>query len=231
MNYSNKSRLNLADFIVLSVLFFGYFSAVSIWGYFYAPVLDPISASSFSDEANWFTVTIELCALIVAFIYLYLRRFDFSLIPISVGKSTLPWALGLVLLGALLSDTLLYGSYWLISGENPFLGVAKVESFFSHISIGLLVFAFVNGFYEELFFMGLAFAVKPEHTQKALVLSVFVRFIFHIYQGLPSAFAIALTGVAFILLRKKVGSIVPFILAHAVFDLFGAGIIGLLLSL
>lgn len=228
----NHSLLTYLDFLVLSVIFFGYFSYVSILGYFSTPVLDPISASSFSSSANWISIATELVLLLIAIFYLVWRQFDFKKLDFGVHKMTLPLALALVVIGALTTDLVLYGGYWLLSGQNPFVGFGETlpSSLFAHINISLLAFALVNGFFEEVFFMGLAFAVSPKYRPYALITSVFVRFIFHIYQGLSSAFAIATVGVVFIairhiLLKRHIKSITPFILAHAVFDVFGASIV------
>lgn len=228
---SAKRPLTYLDFVVLSFIFFGYFAYVSVVGYIHEPTPDPILASSFSDDANWSSILIELTFLVVAGIYLWWRKFDVKLLDFSVNKMTLPMVIGLLIVGGLTTDLVLYGSYGISTGDSPFIPDATQAQtdLFAHISIALLLFAVVNGFYEELFFMGLTFAVLPKHRLYALISSVFVRFIFHIYQGLWSAVAIAMMGVVFIALRQKIKSITPFAIAHAVFDVFGAGIIFLFL--
>lgn len=223
-----KKPLNYLDFLILTLIFFGYFSYLSLASYFSAPEPESISAASFSDSANWLTIGTELVLLAIAYGYLYRRQFDFSRLSFSVNKMTLPLTLALVLIGGLISDAVLYGSHWLLSEPSSYVESGEaVQSgdFFAHINGGLLLFALVNGFFEELFFMGLAFAVKSEDRRFALITSVLIRFIFHLYQGFWSAFAIAAVGLAFIFIRQKITSITPFILAHALFDLFGAGLL------
>lgn len=238
--HRTKKPLNYLDFVVLSLIFFGYFTYVSITGYLASPVSEPISVGSFDNTANWASIATELVLLILALLYLLWRKFDFGLLNFSLNKATLPLACGLVLAGALATDLVMYGGYWLWSGQNPFsdggqmgggtASSAQTAGLFAHISLSLVVFSLVNGFFEELYFMGLAFAVRPQHRLYALITSVFVRFIFHIYQGILPALGIALTGVVFILLRQKIKSITPFVLAHAVFDVFGASVLFWLLS-
>ncbi|MFB2538465.1 MULTISPECIES: CPBP family intramembrane glutamic endopeptidase [unclassified Acinetobacter] len=94
----------------------------------------------------------------------------------------------------------------------------------SRLSPSLSVFSFLNGFYEELFFMGLVMATQVKYLRHAIVYSLFVRFIFHLYQGIAGASTILTLGFVFLLWRKKVNSLVPFMLAHAYFDLFGLGL-------
>lgn len=126
-------------------------------------------------------------------------------------------------------DICIYGSYWLQYNIHPFSYLSSWNSDISNIiediNIWLLLFALLNGFFEEFFFMGLVFAVGGRFKIMAIVASVLIRFGFHIYQGLPSALGIALMGLSFILVRQKYTSIVPFVLVHSLFDLFGAGVL------
>lgn len=228
MKIEHKKALHWVDFVVLSLIFFGYFTYNSILLWSYRTEETPsVDASSFSDAENWWGIATELVFLCIATIYLLLRRFDFKLLNFSVGKKSLLALVILVIFGGLASDIIIYGDLWMSTGQNPFNYVAPNQppSDFSYITWGLLAFALVNGFYEELFFMGLTFAVKSQYRIYTIVASIFVRFIFHIYQGLVPAIGIALLGVVFILVRTKVKSLVPFTLAHALFDVFGAGIL------
>lgn len=89
----------------------------------------------------------------------------------------------------------------------------------------LLLACALNGFYEEVFFLGLVFAARPGKLRQAIVLSLFVRYAFHTYQGLVSAFIITSLGPVFVLFRRHIRSLVPFVLAHAVFDVFGLSLL------
>lgn len=89
------------------------------------------------------------------------------------------------------------------------------------ISLSHLLFALLNGFYEELFFLGLVFAVRPRLLPAAFAFSLFVRFIFHVYQGIIGALSITTLGLVFYLYRRKISTLIPFMLAHSFFDLYG----------
>nr|WP_283162941.1 CPBP family intramembrane glutamic endopeptidase [Moraxella sp. Tifton1] len=88
-------------------------------------------------------------------------------------------------------------------------------------SPSLLLFALINGFYEEVFFVGLVALTAKKHLPLAIVLTLLVRFAFHTYQGLAGALTITTLGMVFLLLRRKSDELLPFTLAHSFFDLFG----------
>ncbi len=226
---STKRLLNLTDFGVLALIFFGYFIFLSVWMYFETADPQPPSAGSFSGYQNIFTIILELVLLSIAGLYLWWRRFDFSVLDFSVKWYTLPVMLALILLGGSIVDVCIYGSYWFKYGVNPIAYFSAWNSngggdLFGHINIWLLLFALLNGFFEEFFFMGLTFAVDAKYKVVAIVASVFIRFGFHVYQGIPSALGIALMGLGFIWVRQKVTSLVPFVLVHSLFDIFGTGV-------
>lgn len=228
-NASPKRTLSLADYGVLALIFFGYFIFISLWTFFGTPDPQTPSAASFSDEQNIFSIILELALLSLAALYLWWRKFDFASLSFSVGWQTLPIMLALILLGGGVIDLFIYGSYWLHYGVSPMAYFSAWDStaasnLFGYINAWLLLFALLNGFFEEFFFMGLTFAVNAKHQIIAIIASVFIRFSFHLYQGLASALGIACMGLLFILVRRKFTSLVPFILVHALFDIFGAGV-------
>jgi len=226
---SHKRLLSLTDFGVLALIFFGYFIILSIWMYFATVDPQAPSAASFSDEQNIFSIVLELILLFVASLYLFWRKFDFSVLDFSVGWYTLPIMLAIILLGGGVIDLCIYGSYWVKYGVSPLAYFSTWDStigsdLWGHINIWLLLFALLNGFFEELFFMGLTFAVNAQYRVVAILASIFIRFSFHVYQGFPSALGIALMGLVFVCVRQKVTSLVPFVLVHSLFDIFGAGV-------
>ncbi|MGL5011439.1 MAG: CPBP family intramembrane glutamic endopeptidase [Paracoccaceae bacterium] len=88
--------------------------------------------------------------------------------------------------------------------------------------------ALVNGIYEELYFVGIVLATRPDWRTRIIWFSFVLRFAFHTYQGLESALLIALLGpgmlAAFVFLR----ALWPLMLAHAIADIFGLSAISLL---
>lgn len=230
MNATKKKELSLIDFAVLSIIFFGYAIYISTIYFFSTGQGAPLDPGSITAGDHWQSIFTEISLLIMAVGYLYFRRFDVKQLDFSVGRSTLPLTLLLIFAGAIASDIGIYSLYWLFPPEaipaNTVEAAATTGSagFFGHVSFALIVFALLNGFFEELFFMGITFAVGKRHLLYALAGSLLVRFAFHTYQGIPTAVGITLMGVVFLLVRRKVHSITPFVLAHAFFDVMGASL-------
>lgn len=105
--------------------------------------------------------------------------------------------------------------------ENITESAAVADTPAHRISFSHFLFALLNGFYEELFFLGLIFAVHPRILPAAFAFSLFVRFIFHVYQGIIGALSITTLGIVFYLYRRKISTLVPFMLAHSFFDIYG----------
>lgn len=86
----------------------------------------------------------------------------------------------------------------------------------------------LNGFYEEIFFLGVCLSAKLEKRMYYFIYSLVICYSFHTYQGNISALAIGflVRGIYYFLYtRPKEKNLFPFFLAHAITDVFGAGII------
>lgn len=219
----NKNTLTLWDFIILSIIFFAYPIYSSTLFYFYSNGGENIQTDSFSDFANQFAILTELIILFLAGLYLFFRKFNWSQLDFSVNVYTFPCVILLLILGGLAVDTVIYGLYWWETGY--FIWDFDYSEFkFPHLTFWLLIFACLNGFYEEVFFMGITFLVEKRFQIHVLIGSMILRFAFHTYQGIGTALGITLMGLVFILIRQKISALIPFIVVHALFDMFGAGI-------
>lgn len=117
-----RKLLHWGDFIVLSIIFFGYATYNAVMQYFSNIQEDTnINDNSFSEGDNWWGIATEVIILFIATLYLLWRKFDFSALDFSVNRYTLPLAGVLVILGGLVSDVVLYGHYWLSTGYLPYL--------------------------------------------------------------------------------------------------------------
>lgn len=237
MENNKIKELSFVDFIVLSVIFFGYATYTSVLIYQYQNYQNfqvfPSGLLRFDDDSNIDSIIMEVVLLCLAGIYLYIRKFDFSVLRFSVDKKTVPLILLLIVLGSLFSDLVWLVSQWIFPSEESVTTTQEsvygmVEhsksDVFGNVTLLLVIFSLLNGFYEELFFMGLVFVVKEKSRFYAILGSLFVRFIFHIYQGVVSAMGIMMMGLLFIMMRRKIKTLTPFMLAHAFFDVFGLGI-------
>lgn len=231
---NKRNELKLFDIVVLTVIFFGY--AVYNSALQYIALQNGSLAHPnvvFSEAQNYFALLYELVSLLLAFFYLKFRRFNFGRLNFSVNKYTLPLIVLLIVTGAIVSDAVYYIYSYLFYHPEAELTTQAVEVAenayadfdpFQRLSLGLVLFALVNGFYEEIFFLGLIFCTPKKFYYPIMAFSLAVRFGFHTYQGLLSAVSITTLGVVFILFRRKIQSLLPFMLAHSFFDLFGLGI-------
>lgn len=240
------TTLTTADITVLAVIFFGQplLGAVLAWGQLQQAgqaAQTVYSGLEFGDFENWANLALQACLLALACAYLRLRRFDWRQLNFRLGRSTLPLAALLVLCAggaASLFDWLVYG-FGDAADALPLPEALTAEELLpsSSITLSLVLYSLFNGFYEELFFMGLVYAVPARTLRWVLPLSIALRWAFHIYQGLAAATTIALMGVVFAVFRHRQlqpqlqpqsqPQLWPFMLAHAFFDVFGLGLPGL----
>lgn len=239
------SYLNLLDLCILTVIFFGtaiYGSTIEIFSYYFSPesIADNHSIQ-FSDYQNISALIFQLVLLSIAIAYLKWRNFDFTQLHFSFSIRSIFMAILLFILIAIMMDIyfyiIQYIDYWIYYEDYQQDSLTTLitennEDFSSDntsfISLWLVLYSLLNGFYEEIFFLGLCLCVKPDYQKWAFLFSLLIRFSFHTYQGIESALGITLVlGVTFYLLFKRSTNknLVPFALAHSLGDVFGVGIL------
>lgn len=232
IHHQEKLRhLRPFDLIALSLIFFGHAIYASLQQYTQLRA-EGISAPSdlgISDHSNYWGIAFELTALLIAYLYLRYRRFDFAQLPFALKGFTLFKTLGFILCAGILAALVEYLQYLLFPPlESPTYQEAAedtaqimLQELFAYVSFSLSLFALLNGFFEEIFFLGLIFCVEKKHLPYAIAYSLLIRFAFHTYQGLAAAITISSLGIVFALLRLRYRELVPFMLAHSFFDIFG----------
>ncbi|WP_150538673.1 CPBP family intramembrane glutamic endopeptidase [Actinobacillus vicugnae] len=229
MKKSKITTLEFIDIIILSIIFFGapiYYSLAMFFETQYKGV--SFDKLIFNDLANYNALIQILLSLFVAWIYLTFRKFDFNVLNFKINRRTLPTIFLLVCSAGLVADIYQYIHY--IIFPEHYANIYSGESYSPKYNLILLITCLANGFYEEIFFMGLVFATKPKYMPYAIGYSILVRFIFHTYQGWAGALTIVTLGIVFLFFRKKISSLVPFFIAHAIFDIFGLGLLGIIYS-
>ena len=86
------AQKNNMDIIVLSLIFFGYATLNSIAGYLQLQQAGMAAPKDLGLDAasSYSSIVLELVELLVAWIYLRWRRFDFKALNFSVNRYTLP---------------------------------------------------------------------------------------------------------------------------------------------
>ncbi|SHF06890.1 CAAX protease self-immunity [Tissierella praeacuta DSM 18095] len=223
------------DILIITIIMFGYFIWNSISSFLYLPDTNTAQIPEFTSSANWYALIFQFVLLLLAFIYLYFRNFDFSKWKIRINLKSVLIGIALFIGVALLFDLyfmLIYNIFAYPNVDNSiFYETQETNVFLSKLStidLSLLLYSILNGFYEEIFFLGICLSVALDKRKYYFIYSIFVRYSFHTYQGNISAIAIGfLVGgiYYFLYTRMKEKNLFPFFLAHAITDVFGAGMI------
>ena len=224
-----RKNLEWWDVVVVALILFGGAIYNSTMAFFITPAGAYDQNLVFTAADNWYAMGTIIVELTVAYVYLHFRRFDFSQ---WIYRITLKGTLAAVGLFALISVGM---DLVTILSEGPAQAFAYVGSggwryVLEEIDVSVVLFSLLNGFYEEIFFLGVVAAVAKDKMIPVFAFSVFIRFSFHTYQGLPSAMGIGLIiGCVFYYLYLKNGkNLYPFMLAHTFADIFGVGFLSLL---
>lgn len=190
----------------------------------------------FDEHTNWQGIGEELLMLGVAGAYLVWRKFDFGQLNFKVNLKTPLKVLAYVVIAGVVASAFEMAHFWAYPEHFGVLDTGQISQVDEGIETSLptptpnlLLFALINGFFEELYFLGLLFCVPKRHLYGVILFGLVVRFAFHTYQGVAGALTITTLGAVFALLRLKDDELVPFFLAHAVFDVVGlTWVLGLL---
>nr|WP_172601481.1 CPBP family intramembrane glutamic endopeptidase [Streptococcus dysgalactiae] len=184
---------------------------------------------TFTTWDNYKAIMIQLCWLFLALLYLKWRNFDFGTWKrrILLTKWLPLQVLGIFTLTALCMDSYHYILYYATNWITP-----SMHELSPHIDLSLILYSLLNGFYEEIFFLGMCLMVTPKFTKWAFLYSLIIRCSFHTYQGLGSAIGLGLiVGIIYYLIYRKMKrpNMLPFFLAHAIADVMGLTILSYLL--
>ena len=224
------------DVLILTVIMFG----PSIYSSFLAgpsvsyeeSVLEGNNqeAEEFSSKENWWALATQGVQLAIAIGYLAFRKFDFSRRNMDFGVKEIGMSILLFFLCGLIMDfltSLNIGFSWIpktIKSSIPIIDAAR------QANVSTAVYSFFNGFYEELFFLGIALAIEPKFLVVGFIYSLVIRILFHTYQGLWTAVTMGLNlGIVYFLLYANVNdNLLIFAIAHGIADLLGLSFVNLL---
>ncbi len=231
------TAMTRGDLCALTGIMFG--PAIASSSYSLLSSQDSIAPTmpEFTAQDNWRALGLQSLQLAGATAYIKLRKID--LLPWNLRPTLRGIAIGLGLFAAcgVLFDAA-YTAYGLFikCEETHTEGAVKDDDASEtaapiSVSPSLIAYAVLNGFYEEFFFLVLCLSLPTKSTRLLYLYSVAARTAFHTYQGLFNAALIgAGLGTVFYLaaVRCPGQRIYPFVLAHALGDIFGVGIYTLL---
>lgn len=229
-SHHNGKLINLTwwDILVLTLIMFSYFIYSSLIGYI--NLTDKLMGEviEYTNDMNWDMLSFQMVLLVSAMLYLWLRNFNFAQWPITINLKAIVQGVGIFLVVALAMDLFSLAAYYLVPpSENIIYTAAALPK----LDFSLLLYSVLNGFYEEIFFLGICLAVTRDQRLLFILYSLLIRYAFHTYQGQIAAISIALVigGVFYffyIIISPK--NLFPFFLAHAFADMFGMGILNYL---
>ncbi|MSN96291.1 CPBP family intramembrane metalloprotease [Campylobacter sp. FMV-PI01] len=209
------------DVVIISMIMFSFFIYSSAIGYFGLKT-GAVSLNDnldFSSSQNYLTILTEIFFLMITFLYLKFRNFDFLVLFEKIKFNIKSVFLGILLFIILaflmdLCSILMIGFY-----EN--LDDVDTDILINFDS-SIILFSIVNGFYEEIFFLGICLLVDKKFLPYALFYGLLIRFSFHTYQGMITALEIGFFFGAFVyIFHKYIKNLVPFFIAHAIGDMIG----------
>lgn len=219
------------DVLVLTLILFGQPIWLSTELYLTGEAAGTAVSTELTANQDYYMIMVQGGTLLLAFAYLWLRKFNFRQWLFKIDLKSTAQAIGLFVAFSALMEVLFwffspdYASYFLESHLDIPGGFAY---FLSQVSLSRVLYALLNGFYEEVYFIGLALSVKPEHRCWSWLFSLLVRIAFHTYQGLLSAFGIGLIlGIGYYLWYEKLGkkNLYPIFLSHAIADVWGLNLL------
>lgn len=230
VNLVKTEPLTLWDMIILTLIMFGgaiYSSNIVFFSKIDQGIIE--HAVEFSGTEYLKVVISELGLLCVVFSYLRFRRFDMKQWKVELNVKSVVAGLVLFLVLALGMD-LFMAIPGFLRGENTIAGYGMgIWGYLTMISFTQVMAAVINGFFEELYFIGICLGVKKQYRLASFLLSLVVRFSFHTYQGLLPAlgFPVVMGIIYYIVYTKsKNKNLFPFFLSHTVADILGLGILG-----
>ncbi|MBC3875547.1 CPBP family intramembrane glutamic endopeptidase [Undibacterium flavidum] len=212
MSAQSKTTPSFAEASILVAIAFGYFIIASID----AVASNFPTSGSFSDSSLTNLMLIELILGGLAFLFLHFCGYSIrELLP----KPSLKGCVHGMLLCAV---TLLAWSFiepvfsYRSLEPEP---IAIIASNARPSLMYLTALSVLNGLYEEFFLLGyLVRGFAAAGASIAIGLSVFIRLLYHLYQGPIGAISVVVVGVIFSLYYWRVRSLWPVAFAHILID-------------
>lgn len=229
-NKEKIRHLKWFDILILTLIMLG--QAIYNSTMFYIVLIQGIVTIedniTYSAADNYFGLARQIVYLLVALAYLWLRCFDFKTWTIRLDLKAVIYGILIFLGAALLLDIYNLLTYQLTVAS---LFAGPIGAFFGNETVASVIYAMLNGVYEELYFLGICLSVKKESLKWVVPFSLLIRVSFHTYQGMVTALGIGLVFGSFMFLlyhRSKDKNLMPFFIAHIIADIFGLGILSYL---
>jgi membrane protease YdiL (CAAX protease family) len=206
-----------AEFLIVIVMAFG----VSIVASLFAAAQPPHGALA-AEPRLWGLILHETIVLVVLGLFLYVRDWTPKRLGLLPGWTDVLWSVVLIA-GVYLA---FYAAWYGLAFVSPKLlhATAQVKLVSSGVSpVTIVAMVLVNPFFEEVFVAGYVItALKGVRSATfAINVSVAIRLLYHLYQGVTGILAIIPMGLIFGYWFARKGRLWPLIGAHAIMNLVG----------
>ncbi len=212
-----ETRSDIAEFIFVFVFAFGYF----LFGSF-SSLLHPISESIINQRGLVCILVYEVFAFGLVWPILSIRNWSFNGIGLKPSiKDTFIGFIIYILMVILYVVPVLIVITIFAPLRNVFENTRIVDP---NINILLIIFvSVINPIFEEIFVCAYVIEKIKKHKGLAagIMVSVLIRTLYHLYQGLAGMFLIVPMGIIFALWYGKTKRLWPLIVTHGVMDLVG----------
>lgn len=205
----SRTTLSLREALLVSAICFGPFIYWSTQA-----VLSGFPEARFTDAGNVWAIAVEMVLAGIALLYLRARDFDLAALYPAPG---IP--------GTFLGLAIFFGA-WLVGAivvapfENSMDAMMTPFSFSGVSLTTVILFAMVNGAYEEVFLLGvLVRGLRGYGLSVAVGLPLLVRVLYHLYQGPLGALWVLAAGLMFTLFYIRSRQLWPPVLAHILWDI------------
>lgn len=219
------SNLEWHNVIILTFILFGQAIYFSTYYLYQNNILDNVSLN-FTKSINYRAFMVQSILLIIAFLYLKYIKFDFSVWKIKISIKSILLGIGFFILVGFAMD--IY--FILVDLFFPKIFTDDIPEIVRNIDFSTVIYSCLNGFYEEIFFLGICMSVNKNERVKFFMYSLLIRFSFHTYQGLETAIGIGIIMGSiynFLYSKSKDKNLFPYFLSHIIADILGLGVLRL----
>lgn len=200
-----------AEFAIVVVLVFGWFIFSSLHSYFLGHWVVRTS-----NAGKLHLIAFELVVMAVAGAFLYARGWTLERIGLRITLKDTAIGVGMGV-GLFL---FIHGVWYAASTVAPTLTRAahSVRADASQMSLGVIIAVLVvNSVYEEVFASGYVVTFLKDRFGATLAVnaSVFIRLLYHLYQGVGAVLSIVPIGLVFAIWYVRTRRLWPLIVAHA----------------
>jgi membrane protease YdiL (CAAX protease family) len=225
INQSSKTYRALELHLVIGVAFAAPIF-VAIYSLFFGSLMQD---SQVSGVLVFYGLIYELLALAVLVYVLSRQGRGLKQIGLSFSWKDIPISLLLMVIAYIAYSicylAIFYGYYF---GGRTLTQPAKIQSYLDvGVTISTILFVILNPLYEELIARAYIISEMKYLTGSnslAMLVSVVVQVLYHLYQGVPTAIALGAMFLILSIYYIRYKRIVPVVLVHLYFDLFALSV-------